>query len=71
MIGPSLEKGIPVITDRFDASSYAYQVHAQSKGKLGKTFILINKVPGWLFSKINRNKFVPPKRKLSSQKAVA
>jgi dTMP kinase len=38
MIGPSLEKGIPVITDRFDASSYAYQVHAQSKGKLGKLF---------------------------------
>lgn len=38
MIGPALEKGIPVITDRFDASSYAYQVHAQSKGKLGKLF---------------------------------
>ena len=38
MIGPSLDKGTPVITDRFDASSYAYQVHAQSKGKLGKLF---------------------------------
>lgn len=38
MIKPSLEKGIPVITDRFDASSYAYQVHAQSKGKLEKLF---------------------------------
>ncbi len=38
MIGPSLEKGIPIITDRFDASSYAYQVHAQSKGKLEKIF---------------------------------
>lgn len=38
MISPSLKKGTPVITDRFDASSYAYQVHAQSKGKLEKLF---------------------------------
>lgn len=38
MIVPSLEKGIPVISDRFDASSYAYQIHAQSKGKLDKLF---------------------------------
>ena len=38
MIGLSLGKGISIITDRFDASSYAYQVHAQSKGKLEKLF---------------------------------
>jgi len=38
MVAPSLKKNIPVITDRFDASSYAYQVHAQSKGKLGRLF---------------------------------
>ncbi len=38
MIVPSLEKGISIISDRFDASSYAYQIHAQSKGKLDKLF---------------------------------
>lgn len=38
MIKPALEKGTPIITDRFDASSYAYQVYAQSKGKLEKLF---------------------------------
>ena len=38
MIGPSLKNGVSIITDRFDASSYAYQVHAQSKGKLKKLF---------------------------------
>ena len=38
MISPSLKKGVPVISDRFDASSYAYQVHAQSKGKLENLF---------------------------------
>jgi dTMP kinase len=38
MIIPSLKNKISVITDRFDASSYAYQIHAQSKGKLEKLF---------------------------------
>jgi dTMP kinase len=38
MIAPSLEKGISIISDRFDASSYAYQIHAQSSGKLDKLF---------------------------------
>lgn len=38
MIRPALKKGTTIITDRFDASSYAYQVHAQSKGKLEKLF---------------------------------
>ncbi len=30
LIIPSLKKGIPVISDRFDASSYAYQISSQS-----------------------------------------
>lgn len=38
MIIPALKSDKSVITDRFDASSYAYQVHAQSKGKLDKVF---------------------------------
>jgi len=37
-IVPSLKKGIPVIADRFDASSYAYQIFAQSDGVLEKVF---------------------------------
>ena len=38
MIVPALESGKPVISDRFDASSYTYQVHAQSAGALDKLF---------------------------------
>jgi dTMP kinase len=38
MIEPSLQRGVSVITDRFDASSYAYQVHAQSHGTLEGLF---------------------------------
>jgi dTMP kinase len=30
LIIPSLKRGVPVISDRFDASSYAYQVSSQS-----------------------------------------
>ncbi|MDD5165145.1 MAG: dTMP kinase [Candidatus Pacebacteria bacterium] len=30
VIIPSLKKGVPVIADRFDASSYAYQISSQS-----------------------------------------
>lgn len=30
LIIPSLKKGIPVVADRFDASSYAYQISSQS-----------------------------------------
>lgn len=37
-IKPAIEKGISVITDRFDASSYAYNVWAQSDGALEETF---------------------------------
>lgn len=36
-IAPALEK-IPVVADRFDGSSYAYQVHAQSDGALEEIF---------------------------------
>jgi dTMP kinase len=35
---PALESGISVITDRFDASSYAYNVSAQSGGSLAEVF---------------------------------
>jgi dTMP kinase len=38
MIKPALEKGLHVVSDRFDASSYTYQVHSQSGGKLDKLF---------------------------------
>lgn len=38
MIEPSLSKGIPVVADRFDGSSYAYQVSAQTGGDLEKVF---------------------------------
>lgn len=37
-IVPALKSGLPVIADRFDGSSYAYQVHAQSKGALEDIF---------------------------------
>jgi dTMP kinase len=37
-IVPALESGKPVIADRFDASSYTYQVWAQSAGALDKLF---------------------------------
>jgi dTMP kinase len=42
-IGPALEKGISVITDRFDSSSYAYNVHAQSEGRLEELFWTLRK----------------------------
>jgi dTMP kinase len=35
---PSLERGVPVIADRFDSSSYAYQVCGQSGGTLENMF---------------------------------
>ncbi|HEY9583633.1 MAG TPA: dTMP kinase [Candidatus Paceibacterota bacterium] len=38
LIKPTLEKRKHVITDRFDASSYAYQIHAQEAGHLEKLF---------------------------------
>lgn len=37
-IVPALESGKPVIADRFDASSYTYQVWAQSGGALDELF---------------------------------
>lgn len=37
-IVPALESGKPVIADRFDASSYTYQVWAQSNGELEELF---------------------------------
>lgn len=37
-IVPALNSGKPVIADRFDASSYTYQVWAQSAGALDKLF---------------------------------
>jgi len=38
LISPSLTEDRPVITDRFDASSYAYQVYSQSNSSLEKLF---------------------------------
>ena len=38
LIAPTLEEGKPVIADRFDASSYAYQVNSQTDGRLEKLF---------------------------------
>jgi dTMP kinase len=35
---PAMEKGISVVTDRFDGSSFAYNVHAQSGGELSEVF---------------------------------
>ena len=35
---PALKQGLPVIADRFDGSSYAYQVYAQTKGGLERSF---------------------------------
>ena len=40
---PALESGKPVIADRFDASSYTYQVHTQSKGALEDVFWALRK----------------------------
>ena len=37
-IMPALKNGLPVIADRFDASSYAYQICAQSNGQLEDVF---------------------------------
>lgn len=37
-IKPALDTGVHVIADRFDASSYTYQVHSQSGGQLDKLF---------------------------------
>ena len=42
-IKPCLERGMNVITDRFDASSFAYNVKAQSKGKLNILFWTLRK----------------------------
>jgi dTMP kinase len=38
MIKPSLDNGVSVIADRFDGSSYAYQVGAQTNGGLEEIF---------------------------------
>jgi dTMP kinase len=38
LISPTLEEGRPVVTDRFDASSYAYNVWGQSDGVMEKLF---------------------------------
>jgi dTMP kinase len=38
LIIPSLKQGTTVITDRFDGSSYAYQVGSQSDGALEELF---------------------------------
>ncbi len=38
MIKPALDKNLSIITDRFDASSYAYQVWAQSNGGVEDLF---------------------------------
>lgn len=38
LIVPALNSGKPVIADRFDASSYAYNVWAQSNGELEEVF---------------------------------
>ena len=38
IVGPALAAGVSVVTDRFDASTYAYNVWAQSGGKLEKQF---------------------------------
>lgn len=38
LISPTLEEGRPVVTDRFDASSYAYNVWGQSDGAMEKLF---------------------------------
>lgn len=38
LIAPSLEKGINVIVDRFDSSSYAYQIYAQDHKDLQNLF---------------------------------
>ncbi len=35
---PAIKKGLPVIADRFDGSSYAYQICAQSNGQLEDIF---------------------------------
>ncbi len=37
-IMPALESGMPVVADRYDGSSYTYQVWAQSKGVLDRLF---------------------------------
>jgi len=42
-IVPAIEAGKPVIADRYDASSYAYQVWAQSKGGLEEVFWALRK----------------------------
>ena len=38
LILPALDEGKPVVTDRFDGSSYAYQIYSQSGGSLEKLF---------------------------------
>ena len=41
MIEPSISRGLPVVADRFDGSSYAYQVAAQTGGGLEKIFWML------------------------------
>ena len=38
MVKPSLSRGVPVVADRFDGSSFAYNVMAQSGGALEEIF---------------------------------
>ncbi len=40
---PALESGKPVVADRFDGSSYAYQVHSQSASRLEDIFWSLRK----------------------------
>ena len=40
---PALESDKPVVADRFDGSSYAYQVHSQSAGELEDIFWSLRK----------------------------
>jgi dTMP kinase len=42
-INPALEKGINVVSDRFDSSTYAYQIFGQEGNDLEELFFLIRK----------------------------
>lgn len=41
---PALEKGVHVVCDRFDSSSYAYQIHGQENSHLKELFFEMRKV---------------------------